>query len=101
MKKDGYAKSIKYIISFDPISQQDTDGCEKFGIKLFEFAQIQNAGVLQTNEKFNPWNKCTENDCPIFSYTSGTTGDSKGVKLTHKNLLAAGVALIKFVPLTH
>jgi long-subunit acyl-CoA synthetase (AMP-forming) len=36
-----------------------------------------------------PWNKCTENDFPIFSYTSGTTGDSKGVKLTHKNILSS------------
>jgi len=36
-----------------------------------------------------PWNKCTEDDSPIFSYTSGTTGDSKGVKLTHKNLISA------------
>lgn len=25
----------------------------------------------------------------IFSYTSGTTGDSKGVKLTHANMLSS------------
>jgi long-chain acyl-CoA synthetase len=40
-------------------------------------------------EKKFEWNKCTEEDCPIFSYTSGTTGDSKGVKLTHRNLITA------------
>jgi len=34
-------------------------------------------------------NKCKETDSPIFSYTSGTTGDSKGVKLTHKSLIYA------------
>ena len=36
-----------------------------------------------------PFEKCKETDFPIFSYTSGTTGDSKGVKLTHKGLMLA------------
>jgi len=47
-----------------------------------------------------PWNKCTENDCPIFSYTSGTTGDSKGVKLTHKNILSSAYTIIPYATLT-
>lgn len=29
----------------------------------------------------------TPDDHPMFSYTSGTTGDPKGVKLTHKMLV--------------
>lgn len=47
--------------------------------------QVIDAGK-ESNE---PFEKCTQDDCPIFSYTSGTTGDSKGVKLTHKSILSS------------
>jgi len=51
-----------------------------------EFDEILEAGKEYPKE----WpNKCKENDSPIFSYTSGTTGDSKGVKLTHRSLIYA------------
>ena len=53
-------------------------------INLIEFFYVIDAGILSQE----PFDKCTENDYPLFSYTSGTTGDSKGVMLTHKNLLA-------------
>ena len=32
-------------------------------------------------------------DCFIFSYTSGTTGDPKGVKLTHKMVIGCAYAV--------
>jgi long-subunit acyl-CoA synthetase (AMP-forming) len=35
----------------------------------------------------------TPDTCAAFSYTSGTTGDPKGVKLTHKMLLGAAYAV--------
>lgn len=54
-----------------------------------------------------------KDDVYIFSYTSGTTGDSKGVKLTHNNVLSnarcsklrifmnPGEAIISYLPYTH
>lgn len=48
-----------------------------------------------------PFTKCTEYDCPIFSYTSGTTGDSKGVKLSHKNILSSAYCIIPHANLDH
>ena len=52
-------------------------------------------------------------DIYVLSYTSGTTGDSKGVKLSHANLMAAakagakntdlqaGESVISYLPFTH
>lgn len=59
--------------------------------------------MIEAGEPVEPaltWKKCTENDCPLFSYTSGTTGDSKGVKLTHKNILASSYTIIRYCELT-
>lgn len=39
------------------------------------------------DEKPPPFEYPTKDDVYIFSYTSGTTGDSKGVKLSHKNIV--------------
>jgi long-chain acyl-CoA synthetase len=38
--------------------------------------------------------RCTADDFPIFSYTSGTTGDSKGAKMSHRNFLSSSAAVI-------
>ena len=55
----------------------------------------------------------TADDVYIFSYTSGTTGDSKGVKLCHKNIIKTaacnkirvamvpGESIISYLPYTH
>lgn len=84
------------MISFDPIEVSEVTQCEAQGIKLVTFSDVIEAGKKAKDMVFD---KCTENDYPIFSYTSGTTGDSKGVKLTHKMLLASCYSLVGFIDL--
>lgn len=55
----------------------------------------------------------SKEDIYMFSYTSGTTGDSKGVKLSHKNIIStgrcaktrfvmsSGEIVVSYLPLTH
>jgi len=54
------------------------DSC---GIKLYTFKEVRDMGKSKMDAfSVKPPSK---DDCLMFSYTSGTTGDPKGVKLTH------------------
>ena len=93
MKKQGLAGHLKSLVSFDIPTDQMVKAGSEVGIQIYPYEQVIEAGK---NEKSAPaFKKCTENDYPLFSYTSGTTGDSKGVKLTHKNILSGGTSIIK------
>ena len=68
---------------------------------------------MQSTENAPAFVEADKNDVYIFSYTSGTTGDSKGVKLTHNNILSnsrsmqnrlptvPGETMISYLPYTH
>lgn len=65
------------------------------------------------SSKVPPFSVPKPDDIYILSYTSGTTGDPKGVKLSHKNQifnaknaetrsdLVAGDAVLSYLPYTH
>jgi len=108
------ATSIKFLVSFDKPTADLISECEQVGIKVYTFSEVVLKGSQVYSTMKNTFRKCKADDCPIFSYTSGTTGDSKGVKLTHKNLLSsavsilpqttgimAGDALISYLPYPH
>ena len=53
------------------------------------FEALVEKGVKATDApKFE---KPDKHDPYMFSYTSGTTGDSKGVKMTHENILRGAI----------
>lgn len=65
-----------------------TQKCQERGINLFTFDQILFEGIdyNENEKKFTPFTPATD-DVFMLSYTSGTTGDPKGVKLTHKQMM--------------
>jgi len=85
MKKDKLISTVKNLVSYDPVTPADVEACKAVGINLIEYNYV----VSQGTGDETPFRKCKKDDYPLFSYTSGTTGDSKGVKLTHANLLAS------------
>jgi len=53
---------------------------------FFKGEEAQKAGTATVRESL-------PDDVYMFSYTSGTTGDPKGVKLTHKMIISTAYAL--------
>jgi len=53
------------------------------------------ATVIEEGKKNTSWTptEVGPDDCCTFSYTSGTTGDPKGVKLTHKMLVQCAASV--------
>lgn len=61
------------------------------GMQLYTLADVEKKGrEAEKKENKEP----TPDTCSAFSYTSGTTGDPKGVKLTHGMLLQAASAVM-------
>ena len=88
--EDAKLGSFKNIITFDELAREDRQRDQEAGVTIYTFAEVLEKGKANTS-----WT-VTEpgpDDCPMFSYTSGTTGDPKGVKLTHQMLVGCAAAV--------
>ena len=111
MKGKGMVPSIQKVILVTPPSPDLIQSASANQIDVFTYDQVLQAGenMQDAPEYIMP----EKNDIYIFSYTSGTTGDPKGVKLSHNNILSSarcslcrvilhpGETLISYLPYTH
>ncbi|CAI5511892.1 unnamed protein product, partial [Closterium sp. Naga37s-1] len=65
-------------------SDADRQAAEDAGVKLIPFSQVEEWGAQNPQEHTPP----KPEDLAVLMYTSGTTGDPKGVMLTHRNIIA-------------
>lgn len=73
------------IVTMDEVSKDDLKDIYDAGIKVHHFDEVCKAGEANTSFKEDP---CEPDDNLMFSYTSGTTGDPKGVKTSQIALLS-------------
>ena len=88
----------------------------KAGLTLLHFSDLVNEGQVIKNSGKGTIKEPTANDCYIFTFTSGTTGIPKAVKIAHKQFTGQLVALevcmgryyftsndvhVSFLPLAH
>ncbi len=80
-EEKGWYKSLKTIIlldhEFNPLSEEILTKAKKnFVVRTFEEVELPDGKIL-------PWKKVVKESIYCFSYTGGTTGNPKGVMITH------------------
>lgn len=91
LKKDGKINALENFIIFGDISEEEIKTCADAEIKVYKIYDLIEEGKGLDTKLPNPQRDSIYTIC----YTSGTTGDPKGVKLSHINLICPGAALIK------
>jgi len=95
VEADPASCSLKNVVQcedFDSAKQADIIAlAEKLNVKLYSFNDVMESGK-QKPQEINP---PKPEDNSTICFTSGTTGNPKGVLLTHKSIIACVSAVIK------
>ena len=81
LKSENKAETLKNVICFDEPFDDTKKQCQENGLKLWYIHDLVEKGKDADVELQAP----DPNDIYTICYTSGTTGDPKGVLVTHKN----------------
>jgi len=74
-------ENLKFVICMDPLTEEDKKQAKEVGVELYEINEVMKMG----SEKPQNSPQISPDDIYTIMYTSGTTGNPKGVVLTHKN----------------
>jgi len=81
--------SLVCIIQMEAVSDDQRSKAQALGLQLLSMEEVEQNGA-QKPQRHNPPHS---QDVLTFCYTSGTTGDPKGVLLTHENLVSVSASL--------
>mmetsp|Transcript_8967 Transcript_8967/g.8936 ORF Transcript_8967/g.8936 Transcript_8967/m.8936 type:complete len:538 (+) Transcript_8967:363-1976(+) len=95
LKREGLAEYLEYLIVMEGASDEDRANAREAGITLYDFQDILAHGAKNQAE----YNPPSPDDIFTLTYTSGTTGNSKGVITTHLNIVSSmAAAFLVFTP---
>lgn len=84
---DQKMQRLETIIAFEAISEEDKAIAAKAGIKCYSMEEVIFKGREAAKQSTPTFYDAKPDHCYVFSYTSGTTGDPKGVKISHQMML--------------
>lgn len=96
IKAGSLASSIPTIVTWGDVDAASAKAAAAAGVKLIPFEEFASRGASKPAPPASP---SPEDLCTIM-YTSGTTGDPKGVKLSHRAVIATVAGMEKFLEYT-
>lgn len=89
--------SLKVVTYNGSAKQEHLDLFQELGLKVLSIQEVTELGKENPIEPLAP----EPEDLCCIMYTSGSTGNPKGVMLSHKNAIAAGKVHKKTIPIVY
>lgn len=87
---DKAPRGLKKLIAIQPVRSGTLQRAKNRGVDIHTFDEIEKLGAQSDHPEVPP----TPDDICTICYTSGTTGNPKGVTLTHRNVVAGVCAVL-------